>query len=67
MSLEVHHDEHLGGRSLLDIFDKMSWKEWCQRVSHGLKQPRDTGEHKWAKTELTRRVLAPLAAILVPL
>ena len=63
--VEYVEDEHYG-RSLLDMFDKMTLKEWWMRVKHGLKEPKDTGEYKWAKGQISR-VSAPVCAILVPL
>lgn len=59
-------EEHQAGRSLMDIFDKMTLKEWWYRVKHGLQQPKDTGEYKWARAQLSR-VSAPIAAVLMPI
>lgn len=52
--------------SLMDLFDELSFKEKWQKVSLGLKQPKDTGEYKWARLQMVR-LSAPIAAVIVPL
>ncbi|MDA1043614.1 MAG: terpene cyclase/mutase family protein [Verrucomicrobia bacterium] len=67
LSESVEHTEEIGtSRSLMDLFDKMTLKEWWGRVKHGLKEPKETGEYKWARGQLMR-LSAPVAAVLVPL
>ena len=56
--IEVH--------SLLDLFDELSFREKWARVYRGLKMPRESGEHKFARLQVIR-LSAPLCALLVPL
>ena len=50
---------------LLEMFDDMSFREKWRRVFTGLKQPKDSGEHKWAQFQLVR-LMAPISAVVVP-
>ncbi|MDA0991212.1 MAG: terpene cyclase/mutase family protein [Verrucomicrobia bacterium] len=59
-----HHDEAL--HSLMEIFDELSFREKWKKVFHGLKQPKETGEYKYAKLQM-QRLSAPAAAILLPI
>lgn len=52
--------------SLMEIFEQPSFRESFRRVLHGLRQPHDSGEYKYARIQL-QRLLAPVAAIVVPL
>ncbi len=58
------HDD--GYHSLMDMFDELSFREKWAKVFHGLRQPRESGEHKWARLQLVR-LAAPISAIVVPL
>jgi len=51
---------------LMKIFDELSFREKWKRVSEGLKQPKESGEHKWAKLQMLR-LLSPAAAVIVPI
>ena len=53
-----HHD-------MMDFFDELSIREKFNKVVHGLKQPKDSGDYKYAVVQLSR-LSAPLAAIVVP-
>lgn len=53
-------------RALMSLFDKQTIKQWWAKVQHGLKQPKDSGEHKWARVQLWR-ISAPVSGVLVPL
>ena len=61
---EVEYEDH--HHSLMEIFEELSFKEKWQKVAHGLKEPPDSGEHKWAKLQV-QRLSAPLAALIVPI
>jgi len=52
--------------SLMEIFDELSFREKWKKVFYGLRQPRDSGDFKYAKIQL-QRLGAPAAAILGPL
>jgi len=64
-SFETLDDLVVHEHDLMDLFETLSFREKWQRVAAGLKQPPDTGAYKWAKLQ-TVRLLAPLAAVLVP-
>ena len=51
--------------TLLDLFEELSLRETFRRVVYGLKQPRTTGEYKWARFQV-RRLLSPLSAVVIP-
>jgi hypothetical protein len=65
---EPNQDPYHGLRhhELLDLFNELSFAEKVRKTLHGLKQPRDSGEYKWAKLQMIR-LSAPLAAVGVPL
>ena len=59
--------EALDGRhSLMEIFDVLSFKEKVHKVLYGLKQPKDSGDYKYAKLQVLR-LMSPTSAVLVPL
>jgi hypothetical protein len=58
--------EGVGRHSLMEIFETPSLREMVRLVLHGLRQPRDSGEYRYATLQL-QRLLAPAFAILVPL
>jgi hypothetical protein len=51
--------------SLMEIFDELSFREKWARVFKGIRQPKDTGEYKYARLQLLR-LLSPAAAVVVP-
>ncbi len=51
---------------LLKMFDELTFREKWKRVSEGLKQPKESGEHKWASLQMLR-LLSPAAAVVVPM
>jgi len=51
---------------LMKLFDELSFRDKWKRVSEGLKQPKESGEHKWAKLQMLR-LLAPAMSVFVPL
>jgi len=60
---QTERDPHY--HDLLELFERLSFAERVHRIVHGLKQPKDSGEHKWAKLQLVR-LSAPVAAVLLP-
>jgi hypothetical protein len=50
---------------LMKMFDELTFREKWKRVSEGLKQPKESGEHKWAKLQMLR-LLSPAAAVIIP-
>ncbi len=50
---------------MMILFDKLSFREKWAKVRYGLKQPKESGEYKWAALQV-RRLVSPAAAILVP-
>ncbi len=50
---------------LMKLFDELSFRDKWRRVSAGLKQPKESGEHKWAKLQMLR-LLSPAAAVVMP-
>jgi len=50
---------------LMKLFDELSFRQKWTRVFAGLKLPRDSGQHKWARLQMTR-LLSPLMAVIVP-
>ena len=59
-------EENFHFKTLLEMFDRMSLREWWARVQEGLKADKDSGEYRWARAQFTR-IAAPISAILVPL
>jgi hypothetical protein len=55
----------LHDHDLMKMFDELTFREKWRRVSEGLKQPKESGEHKWAKLQMLR-LLSPAAAVIVP-
>jgi len=62
---EVQEEFEVRHHDLMELFETLSFTEKIRRMSHGLKQPKDTGEYKWAKLQV-QRLSAPLAAVVVP-
>jgi len=50
---------------LMNLFDELSFRQKWTRVFAGLKLPRESGQHKWARLQMTR-LLSPLMAVIVP-
>jgi len=53
-----HHD-------LMDLFKEIAFREKVKKVFHGLGQPKDSGEYKYARFQIIR-LSAPVAALVVP-
>jgi hypothetical protein len=65
MEEPVVDDFHAHQHDLMELFEEQSFLEKWRRVIRGLKQPRETGEFKWAQLQMIR-LSAPLAAVVVP-
>ncbi len=50
---------------MMKLFETLSFKEKWAKVRYGLKQPKETGEYKWAALQM-RRLISPISAVLVP-
>jgi len=50
---------------LMELFEELSFREKWHKVFEGLKQPKDSGDYKWARLQMIR-LSAPAAAVLVP-
>jgi len=59
-------DLHAHFHDLMELFDELTFREKWQRVFAGLKEPIDSGEHKWARLQMIR-LSAPAAAVIVPM
>ncbi len=61
--------EHIYGSTPFDdmmkLFDKLTFRQKWAKVRRGLKQPKTSGEHKWAVLQL-QRLLSPAAAVVAP-
>ena len=57
--LEEHQND------LMELFEEQSFFEKWRRVGVGLKMPKESGMHKWARLQMLR-LLSPLAAVVVP-
>jgi len=57
--------EALHSHDLMNCFDELSFHDKWRHVFAGLKEPRQSGEHKWARLQIMR-LLSPLMAVIVP-
>jgi len=57
--------EEVREHDLLELFEKLSFRERVTKIAYGLKQPKETGDYKWAKLQIVR-LWAPFSAVLVP-
>ncbi len=55
----------LHGHDLMALFDELSFREKWKQVFAGLKEPKESGNHKWARLQMLR-LLSPLMAVVVP-
>ncbi|MFC1499095.1 prenyltransferase/squalene oxidase repeat-containing protein [Verrucomicrobiota bacterium] len=64
--LEVLEEEYIPQEhNIMELFEELSFAEKWRKVSHGLKQPKDSGDYKWAQLQMIR-LLAPVSAVVVP-
>jgi len=56
----VHHHD------LMELFEELSFTEKVRKVANGLKQPKDSGEYKYAKLQMIR-LSSPVSAVVVPI
>ncbi len=68
VDLEIDENavDALQGHDLLARFDALSFRDKWQHVFAGLKAPRQSGVHKWARLQMLR-LLSPLMAVVVPI
>lgn len=57
---------HAHDYDIMDLFETMSFKEKWTKVFAGLKAPKESGDYKYAKLQITR-LTGPVAAIIVPI
>lgn len=65
---ELHDPEVedlLRQHGLLSLFEEQSFLQRTRRVIRGLKQPKESGENKWARLQVLR-LSAPACALIVP-
>ncbi len=55
----------LHGHDWMAIFDDLTFREKWTHVVAGLKESKESGEHKWARLQILR-LLSPLMAVVVP-
>ncbi|MFC1498647.1 prenyltransferase/squalene oxidase repeat-containing protein [Verrucomicrobiota bacterium] len=55
---EHYHD-------VMSLFDELSFTEKWRKVFKGLKQPKNSGEYKYAQLQLIR-LMAPISAVIIP-
>ncbi|MCX7592096.1 MAG: terpene cyclase/mutase family protein [Kiritimatiellae bacterium] len=63
-----HHDavrDLLHEHDFMEMFRELSFGEKIRKVFYGLKQPKDSGDYKYAKFQLMR-MWAPVSAVVVP-
>ncbi|MDA0577466.1 MAG: hypothetical protein O3B24_05145, partial [Verrucomicrobia bacterium] len=53
-------------RTMSDLLGLMTFREYVDKVRAGLKEPKDSGEYKYARNQLLR-VWAPVAGTVLPL
>ena len=51
--------------TLKSFLGEVSFKEWLRQLRHNLRQPRDSGEYKYAVQQL-RRLWSPITGIVLP-
>lgn len=53
-------------KTLRDMMGSESFKEYIAKIRHGLKQPKDSGEYKYAIHQVVR-VWSPIASVALPI
>jgi hypothetical protein len=53
-------------QNMMTLFDELTFRQKWKRVCAGLRQPVNSGQHKWARLQIIR-LLSPIAAVVVPL
>ena len=56
--LPPHHE-------MMEIFEELSFREKVSRTIRGLREPRDSGDYKYARLQILR-LLSPVSAVIVP-
>jgi hypothetical protein len=65
MGLEEDAIDVFRQHDIMKLFDELTFRQKWSRVSEGLKQPRESGEHKWARLQMLR-LLSPIMSVVVP-
>jgi hypothetical protein len=65
MGLEEDAIDVFRQHDIMKLFDELTFRQKWTRVSEGLKQPRESGEHKWARLQMLR-LLSPIMSVVVP-
>jgi hypothetical protein len=50
---------------MMKLFETLTFREKWAKVRYGLKQPKESGEYKWAALQM-RRLVSPISAVVVP-
>ncbi|MBM4148819.1 MAG: terpene cyclase/mutase family protein [Lentisphaerae bacterium] len=66
MDEQLHEVSGTAHQEYLDLFKDVSFSEKWRRVANGLKQPKDSGEYKFARLQVIR-LSAPASAVVVPI
>ena len=65
---ELSHGEGANGmpfEDMMKLFEKLTFRQKWAKVSRGLKQPKESGEYKWAVLQV-QRLISPAAAVVAP-
>ena len=73
MTQDTHHREEPNAaprglapfEDMMKLFERLSFRQRVRRVIRGLKGPRESGEYRWARLQVTR-LLGPVCALLGP-
>jgi len=61
-----HFEESMFHGEMMRLLEDVPFREKVRRVLRGLRQPKDSGEYKYARLQLMR-LSAPLSAVVVPI
>jgi len=59
-------EEEVQFHDMMELFEKLTFREKWNKVFAGLKMEQDAGEYKWARLQI-KRLMAPVAGIIVPI
>ena len=59
-------EEEAQYHDMMELFEKLSFREKWNKVFTGLKMPQDTGEYKWARLQI-KRLTGPAAGVIMPI
>ena len=58
--------EEMPAHDIMELFEKIPFREKWRRIFEGLKMPHDCGQYKWARLEI-KRLRGPVAGVIVPI